>query len=39
MKKVDTCGTESLTFLANKIWSLIPAEIQNSETTDIPEKN
>ena len=25
-------GTESLTFLANKIWSLIAAEIQISET-------
>ena len=29
-------GTKSLTSLANKIWSLIPAEIQN--TTDIPEE-
>ena len=31
-------GTESLTFLANKIWSLIPEEIQNSETLQILQK-
>ena len=32
-------GTESLTSLANKIWSLvIPAEIQNSETLQIFQK-
>ena len=31
-------GIESLTFLANKIWSLIPVEIQNFETLQIFQK-
>ena len=31
-------GTESLSSLANKIWSLIPEEIQNSETLQIFQK-
>ena len=31
-------GKELPTFLANKIWSLIPAEIQNSETLQIFHK-